>query len=337
MPEDSMKAGSLPWAVLGLSALLGAGACVDGTSPTGLDHRAAAGLAVLPAFSVQPTSGELASLTLARVVAYDLVTKEVMALVEREIDPNASEWAFDLTIRLASANRQVVLTVELVSDLVEWSGRSSPITVAPGAEPAEVRVVSLARGPLENLDVVGIDVVQPPDTVSEGGGGRLRSVLEGGGSGTRAFYRSLSPDVMEVTREGVFRGLSPGDGLIEARAGTVADTVRINVLSHPLASEDVAAVVGGIGDSADRLVPALQDGPGAAAIAQSLTDFEAAVRSRRPASVQDAIAAARRALAAYGTPQLRYQDGPELSLIELVLDYTERVVLGALAGGSESR
>ena len=332
-----MKAGSLHWTALGLSTLLGVGACVDGTSPTGLDHRAAAGLAVLPAFSVQPTSGELASLTLARVVAYDLVTKEVMALVEREIDPNASEWAFDLTIRLASANHQVVLTVELVSDLVEWSGRSTPITVAPGAEPAEVRVVSLARGPLENLEVVGIDVVQPPDTLSEGEGGQLQSVLEGGGSGTRAFYRSLSPDVLEVTREGAFRGLTPGEGLVEARAGIVADTVRVNVLAHPLDAEDSDAIASGIGDSVERLVPALQDGPGAAAIAQSLTGFEAAIRSRRPALVQDAIAAARRALAAYGTPQLRYQDGPELSLIELILDYTERVVLGVLAGGSESR
>lgn len=332
-----MKADSRPWTALGLSALLSVGACVDGTNPTGLDHRAAAGLAVLPAFAVQPTSGELAALTLARVVAYDLVTQEVMALVEREIDPNAAEWAFDLTIRLPSVNHQVVLTVELVSDVVEWSGRSVPIPVAPGAEPADVRVVSLARGPLANLEVAGIDVVQSPDTVNEGGMGRFESVLEGGGPGSRAFYRSLSPDVLEVTREGAFRGLAPGDGLVEARAGTVADTVRMHVLSHPLGQEDAEAVGEGIGDSVERLVPALQDGPGAAAIAESLAEFEAAIRSRRPALVQDAIAAARRALAAYGTPQLRYQDGPELSLIELILDYTERVVLGVLAGGSESR
>ena len=73
----------------------------------------------------------------------------------------------------------------------------------------------------------------------------------------------------------------------------------------------------------------------AQAIVQSLGDFETAVTSRRPSRIQDAIAAARAALAAYGTPVIRYQDGPELSLIELVLDYTERVILagiGAVSG-----
>lgn len=329
-----MKAASRSWTALGLSALLGAGACVDGTSPTGLDLRAVAGLAVRPSFSVQPAAGELASLSLARVVAVDFATNEVLARVEREIDPTAGEWAFDLTVRLPSLTHQVVLTVELASDIVEWSGRSAPMPVAPGAEPAEVRVVSLARGPLDNLAVSGVAVVGAADSVGEGSVGLLQSVLEGGGPDSRAFYRSLSPGVLEVTREGAFRAVRPGEGLVEARAGMVADTVLISVLSRPVDEGDAKTVGDGVADSVDRLVPALQDGPGAAAISRSLADFEEALRSRRPALIQDALAAARQAVEAYGTPQIRYQDGPELSLITLVLDYTERVVLGALLGSA---
>jgi hypothetical protein len=84
----------------------------------------------------------------------------------------------------------------------------------------------------------------------------------------------------------------------------------------------------------DRLAPALQDAAGAQAIVQSLGNFETAIESRRPAMIRDAITLARSALASYGTPEIRYQDGPELSLIELVLDFTEWVILGGIGSSS---
>lgn len=318
-------------------ALLGMSACVDGRDPTGLETHVSMGLPVHPTFSVLPTKAEVALLDRARIVAFDLESGETMGSLEQEIDPSAAEWVFDLTLRIPSVKtRQMVVTVELISDIVEWSGQAPPVPVAIGAEPAELRVVRLLRGPLDNVGVTAVEVTQGPDSLSEGASGHFGVSLMGGGSHARAFFRSLSPDVLEVSREGAFRGLQPGDVRVEARAGAVADTILVSVLSQPLDGEDAQAISGGVEDSVDRLVPGLQDGPGAQAIVASLTDFEAALASRRPARIQDAIAAARAALAAYGTPEIRYQDGPELSLIELVLDYTERVILAGIAAFSDN-
>ncbi len=323
-------------AALGLLALLGAGACVDGRDPTGLETSSSFAVAVVPSFAVSPTQAEVARLSRARIRAYDLESGEPMASLEQAIDPDAAEWAFDLTIPIQSARLyQVVVTVELSSDIVEWSGQAPPIRLAIGAEPTELKLITLLRGPLDNLGVSAVEMSHVPERLSEGDRGQAASSVQGGGAGSRVFYRSLTPLILEVSREGAYRAISPGEGRIEARAGAVADTGLVLVPEQSLPDGDAEAVSGGVGDSVERLAPGLQDAAGAQAIVQSLGDFETAVTSRRPSRIQDAIAAARAALAAYGTPVIRYQDGPELSLIELVLDYTERVILagiGAVSG-----
>lgn len=319
----------------GILALLCAAACVDGHDPVGLDLSPTVGFSVRPDFSVAPSAAEVARLSRARVRAYDLATREILGSVEQEIDPDASEWFFDLTVRIPTVStHQVVVTVELSSDIVEWSGQAPPVPVAVGVEPIEMKLVSLLRGPLDNLGVSRVEILGAPESLAEGERGRLEGALAGGGTEARIFYRSLTPDVLSVGREGEYRGLAPGDGIVEARAGSVADTVLVEVIAQPLDQEDAQAIGNGVDDSVERLAPSLQDGPGAQAIVAGLQGVDEAVRSGRRARIQDALAAARQALANYGTPELRYQDGPELSLIGLVLDYTERVILAGFSAVS---
>jgi hypothetical protein len=323
---------------LALPALAFAGACVDGRDPTGLDMGSLLALSVAPSFAVSPTPAEAGRLTRVRVFAFDAVTRDSLGAVEQEIDPDAEEWRFDLVLEVARGKTyQVVVAVELISDLVEWSGRTAPMPLAAGAEPTDVKQVTLLRGPLDNLTISALDLTEVPERLDEGARGQASSRIQGGGAGSRAFYTSLTPAVLEVSREGAFRAIAPGLAKLEARAGSMADTVVISVPEQSVEVQDVATVSGGVGDSVDRLAPALQDAAGAQAIVQSLGDFETAITTRRPSRIQDAITAARAALAGYGTPEIRYQDGPELSLIELVLDYTERVVLAAVTSASSGR
>jgi hypothetical protein len=323
--------------MLGLLALASLAGCVDGRDPTGPDLDTAVGLSLVPSFAVEPTKAEVGRLTRARVVAFDVVTKDSLGALTQEIDPAAAEWRFELTLELAKAKTyQVSITVELISDLVEWSGRTAPLPIAVGAEPTDLKQITLLRGPLDNLSVSGIQLTGVPEKLDEGARGQAASTIAGGGEGARAFYASLTPTVLEVTREGAFRAIAPGVAQLEARAGALADTVAIMVPEQSVEVAAVTTVSGGVGDSVDRLAPGLQDAAGAQAIVQSLGGFETAMSTRRPAKILDAIAAARTALAAYGTPQIRYQDGPELSLIELVLDYTEQVILAAVASLSGS-
>lgn len=322
--------------LLGLVTLLGTSACVDGSDPMGLDMSSSVSLAVAPSFSVMPTKAEVARLSRARIVAFDIVTKDTLKVLDEEIDPDAPEWYFDLTVEVSTGRTyQVAVTVELLSDVVEWSGVAPPVPLAIGAAPTEFKLITLLRGPLANLGVSRVEVFDVPEKLDEGARGQATTRIDGGAAGSRVFYTSLTPSILEVTREGAFRAIAPGVAKLEARAGAVADTASILVPEQSLEVAEVQTVSGGVGDSVDRLAPALQDAAGAQAIVQSLGDFETAVESRRPSQIQDAIAAARTALASYGTPEIRYQDGPELSLIELVLDFTERVILGVTSSSGK--
>lgn len=330
-----LKTSLRPTTLASLLALLGLGACVDGRDPTGLDLRGNVSLALAPSFAVEPSRAEVGRLTTARIVATDAPSGEVLVSVEQAIDPEKSEWFFDLVFQLRSARSyQVVVTVELVSDIVEWSGRGAPVTLAIGAEPVELKSITMLRGPLDNLDVTGVEVLDVPEALPEGVGGSANSSIQGGGAGAVVFFRTLTPEVLEVARDGTFRAIGPGTGLLEARAGAAADTAAIAVQVVPVEDGEIVAVSGGIDDSSSRLVPSLQDAAGAQAIATSLGAFEEALGSKRAARILDAITAAREALASYGDEATRYQDGPGLSLIGLVLDYTERVVLGGITASS---
>lgn len=313
-------------------------ACVDGQDPLGLDLSSSASLAVLPVFAVEPTNEEVGVLSRARITATDTATGDVVGQADRELDPEASEWVFDVTVVLPSGNPvDVVVTVELLSDIVEWSGQGRPIRIAPGTDPVELKTISLLRGPLDNMGVTRVEFTDIPQVVSEGVKGQASSSTEGGGDESRVFYTSLTPELLEVTREGAFRALAPGMARIEARAGAVADTAEVDIQIVPVEDGDVQAVSGGIDDSVSRLAPGLQDAAGAQAIVESLSAFEAAMNSKRASQILDAVAVAREALANYGDETLRYQDGPELSLIELVLDYTESVVLQGTTAASSRK
>lgn len=329
--------GSLPRS-LALLALVGAGACVDGRDPMGPDLSASMALAVAPSFAVAPTQAEVAVLSRARIVAVDRASSDTLGRVEQEIDPDAPEWFFDLVLTLPSGKTyQVDVSVELLSDIVEWSGRSQPFALAVGAAPVELKSIAMLRGPLDNLAVTDVQLSGVPGSLPEGVRGQASSTLSGGGEGAVVFYRSLTPTVLEVTRDGVYQAVAPGQGLIEARAGARADTAAIAIQAVPVEDEAVQSVSGGLDDSVTRLAPSLQDAAGAQAIVESLGDFEAAMGTKRASNIVNAIDAARKALASYGNETIRYQDGPELSLIELVLDYTERVVLSGLSAFSRSK
>lgn len=303
---------------------LGLAACVTGTDVAGPHDGSPIFLHLVTAFTGHEDQAGSLEGARFRIQAHDRASGRIVAFQEGDLDADASEWRFQLVIDPTGLGiTRVEVTLEILTDIVEWSAVSPPIPVTIGTEPVEIRDLALLRGGFDNHPVTGIAITSLPDSVPEGRRLYLTASLQGGGPVARPFFRSLDPQVLEVSREGAMRALRPGLVRVEAMAGGVSDTRWVAVFPRPLGEATVQSVGIGLDDSISRLLPGLSDPAGAQAIAGGMAQLLTALDTRRPAEIQDAIVGVRAALAAYGDAVSRRRDGPELSLVELVLDYLE--------------
>jgi hypothetical protein len=318
--NTSLKAGALAALLVGLSA------CVDGTSPTGLGASRSLTIAAIPSFAFAPSASVVNALDIARL---SLISADsVLVSVESAIDPSQEEWVFELTLDLpADQVLSLRLEIELLDtepavDIVEYAGRTD-FEVQASFEPQEIREINLGRGPLENLSLTYLRLIDARDRIQEGGSDSLEIVTEGAGPGHILFFESTDPSVATVDSLGNVAALVEGTTLIIARGGRVADTVNLTVGKVDLPTNDALQA---------RLVPHVDYVTNQRFLA-SFSDAAAALELQESLDILVAEMLAGRGFEAVGkfeevedvwwmhwnNPDVRSLDGPQLHVIAIAL------------------
>lgn len=299
--------------------------CVDGSSPVDVATVHAVQVAAAPVFAVAPTGAEAAAITHARLTALN-ASGDVLEVVDQDLDPTADEWSFTLELELTERqSMSVTLEIELGSGgEVDWSGRSSPISVSPGVAPQVVADLPIYRGPLADLDVTRVTATAAT-SLFEGQSTQVEVTLEGAGEGARAYFQSLDPAVATVDGAGTVQTHSGGTARIVALAGPAADTISIAVqhLNLPPGDSLQTVVTPQVEYAADVVGAGMGDAAGAKAITQALGQLNTALSAGTPSDVVNGFQAAVAAWSAYGEgTDLRVLDGPQLGVVELTLIQT---------------
>jgi hypothetical protein len=201
-----------------------AAACVDGSGPT--ESGRAIPLDIRPRFQVDPSLFPAAPVDRIRLVARDASTSELLGRMDLEVSPTAEQWTISLGITLGGAERRsVTVDVELLGDdAVQWSGRLGPITVQAGTT-SSTHNVEIHRGPLDNLDVIALELADPPATISVGSTVLLvanPTLASGSTAVPTVYWASTTPSVATVAPTGLVTtvtGVAPGRTQIIAVAG----------------------------------------------------------------------------------------------------------------------
>lgn len=213
-----------------------ASACTDGSGA--MENGRAVPLDLRPSFQVDPVLFPSAAIDRIRLVAIDATTTEQVGSADVQVSPSASQWTLSLGIALGDApTRDVLVDVELLAGgAVQWSGRLGPITVQAGVSPAQN--VGLHRGPLDNLDVVALDVTGAPVWMAVGATAVVvanPTLLAGSTSTPSVYWASTNPAVATVSSEGLMAtltGVSAGTTEIIAAAGTMSVELDLEVRAN---------------------------------------------------------------------------------------------------------
>lgn len=219
------------WLSAFLLALL---SCVDGdTVGTG----GAVAIDFVPSFQVVPgdfTSGPIEAI---RTRVLNAATLVPISEATQQVDPAAAQWQLSVAVNLDGASSlEVVVEVELLSGgAVAWSGRLGPL-LATGGPSTAVRAVTVYRGPLDNLAVLGVSISGAPVQLLAGSSGTATATAElpqGSTANPQVFWASLDPAVATVSvDQGVatITGVAPGTATIAAAAGPQFAEVDVEIL-----------------------------------------------------------------------------------------------------------
>ena len=318
---------SPPRGLLAVCVLLLAG-CVQGDGPTGLGAPRSVALAVLPLFESTPSAAVVASLDSARVALIDMETDSVIAEAMTGIDPANEEWTFELTVELLEDQvLNVRLDVELIDgdpiiDVTEFAGRTE-FDVRASFEPTEIRQINLGRGPLENLSLTSLRVTGARSRIQEGGSDVLELDTIGAMPGQTVFFESTDSVVARVDSLGNIRALVPGNALIIARAGRVADTLNLTVgqVNLPSAQTLQSTLTPHVAYVTDAFfLGSMSDGAAAAILRESVDALVTEMLAGRGFESVGLFERAQADWEAYGEgTSLRFFEGPQLGVIAIAL------------------
>lgn len=219
---------------------LGIGSCVGKDTPTGVRGTVDVAIPILPALIPSAADAGAAPVTRIRAWAARTSDRVIVGEVEVEVDPAAEEWTIDLVVAApADPGVEVRYWVLLMSgsgesEVVEFSGRSDPVTVVAG-QVAEGLDIPILRGPLANHSVTGVTITSAPDSLGEGVGAALSAqVTSSDTTGATVFWTALDSAVVTVS-DSTVTGVAPGIGRVVASAGRFADTTTVTVVPVPAA------------------------------------------------------------------------------------------------------
>ena len=316
-------------ALTACALVLSVAACVDSSLPTDVRTPAALNLAASPQFSSAPSADVVARLEAARITVLHAATDSVLTQTEVSLAPDAQEWVLEVSVDVQrDALTDLRLDVELLhrdeaeGEVVEFAGRAA-FAVTGGGLPADVRIVSLGRGPLANLDLESLNVSVEGSSLLQGGTTRLTVDGLGVRPGQAFFFRSMNGSVVAVDPTGSVSGLAPGTAQVVVEAGRVADTVHVAVRDVAVPRADVVQVK--IGPQVDYVVDhafisTFSDGAAAQELQSAVVLLmEDMLAGRGPQAVgRFETAVARWTSYGEGT-DLRLLEAPQLALLELTL------------------
>lgn len=214
-------------------------ACTQGELTTEADVPGT--LLIQPVFMIVPGDIESSPIDQIRMVARDATSQEEVGTFDGPVDPSAPEWSLDMGIDMdGESSREVIVEVELLTEgTVQWSGRIGPIVVTTGLTP-DVQQVEVYPGPLDNLDVTAVTIIDAPTQLSVGETSTLEAIAtvpQGSDVTPVISWVSLDPTIVEIlTVSGnqiTVEALAAGTATLGAAAGAHTDAVDITVSRQP--------------------------------------------------------------------------------------------------------
>lgn len=212
-------------------SLVVAWACGEGLGP----DSGTVPLDIAPSFQVLP--GTSTSPPIDRVVleVTNAATSEVVATADQTVDPEADSWSVPISIDLGEEDSISVLVQILLysGSTVAWSGLEGPILV--GAGQTQARSVEVYRGPLDNLDVTSVTIVDPPTVLTVGESVSLDAALAlvpGSDASPEIYWGSTDETVATVTETGstvTLTAVGAGTADIIAAAGAASDEFTVQI------------------------------------------------------------------------------------------------------------
>lgn len=203
-----------------------------------MEIRRPASIAFEPHFNYLGSSS-FAPINRIRLTARSAITNAVLVVDTVDVDPSDTEWALSLDVPADAGS--VVVLIELINvvgltETIEWSGLTEPITVQSG-QTTQSQPVNLFQGPPGNLGVTSVVITPNGGTVVEGELVQLTPTITSSTPGSVAVWSSLDTLVATVNSNGMVTTRRNGSARIIAVAGPRADTVVIN------ATQRVASIV----------------------------------------------------------------------------------------------
>ena len=192
------------WALFAL--LMGVAVCTDGTSPTA-PVEGMLQMGIVPRLAEGQFANGAAAVSRIRITAVMEATGDTLSQVVEDVDPNQESWTLVVGVPVPSeATRPIFyIVLELMSvvggaEVVEWSGQSRPLPLDLTAIP-EIRSVPVVRGPVDNLTVTAVDILEHPATVLEGDTVRLAASVTSNdeASSPVLFWNTLDSAVARVS------------------------------------------------------------------------------------------------------------------------------------------
>lgn len=226
-------------AVLVLLGSVLLGTCTDGSEPAGPVGESHFSLTLAKDLLPGLAPDQVRPIERIRISAVEVPGGSIVGGTTVTVDPNAGQWTLEFSLPIPTGSTATVtLSVELISlstggELVEWSGRTGPITLVVG-EQTEVTDIALLKGPLANLSVTGLVIEEPIPVLREGEATQLTvsTTTSTPQDPPTVFWGSLNPGIATVSGTGVVEGVVPGQARITAAAGAEADTVTVTVLQR---------------------------------------------------------------------------------------------------------
>lgn len=215
-----------------LVALFGLSGCAD-VSRDPLQPAPGVPILIQPALIPTPADADALPIHRIRTVAVRAADEFVLGESVTDVDPNADEWVLEVSVETPQVVTAVlylylVYVTEGGTELVQFSGRTDPITLDPDGEPITPEV-TVVRGPLSNLGVTSVSVTASPEILLVGEGSDLAASAEYVGDAPTIFWTSTDDAVLRVDGDAA-SALSVGVVSLVASAGAFADTVEVTVL-----------------------------------------------------------------------------------------------------------